>query len=85
MLSPPLEPGRSSFGSLHGRVAPWALLVLVNAIAFYLYAAPLGRQLGQGWVLGRFERAQPGAPFVHEALPELERLRQHSRLYRRRG
>ncbi len=61
------------------------VLVLVNAIAFYLYAAPLGRQLGQAWVLWRFERAHPGAAFSHEALPELERLRQRSWLFRRRG
>lgn len=61
------------------------VLVMANAIAFYLYAAPLGRQLGQAWVLWRFERAQPGAPFSHEALPELDRLRQRSWLYRRRG
>lgn len=61
------------------------VLVLANAIAFYLYAAPFGRQLGQAWVLRRFERAHPGVPFAHEALPELERLRQRSWLYRRRG
>jgi hypothetical protein len=79
----------SVYGALKAQFdAPMLMLVvctLANMIAFYLYAGPLGRQLGQAWQLRRIERADGGRPFVHEALPELERLRAASLLYRRRS
>ena len=79
----------SVYGALKVQFDAPTLVLLVtamsNAIAFYLYAGPLGRQLGQAWQLRRVERAEGGQPFEHEALPELERLRAASLLYRRRG
>lgn len=63
-------------------------VVLMHGISLYLYAAPLGRQLGQALRLRQLERRSPGVPFSHDKLPELLRLRRQSwlnRLFRRFG
>jgi hypothetical protein len=63
-------------------------VVLMHGVSLCLYAGPLGRQLGQALRLRQLEKRLSGAPFCHEKLPELLRLRRQSwlvRLLRRLG
>lgn len=57
-------------------------VVLMHGVSLYLYAAPLGRQLGQALRLRQLESRLPGVPFSHDQLPELLRLRRQSWLNR---